>query len=91
VREAAVIAVADSKWGERPLAFVVLWHGAGGAAIGDRLCQHLGAFVESGTITRFAIPTRVIAIDALPRTSVGKIDKKYLRELHAKASTIIDG
>jgi fatty-acyl-CoA synthase len=90
VREAAVIAVADRKWGERPLAFVVLWQSDGGADLGERLCQHLDAFVANGTISRFAIPTRVMAIDALPRTSVGKIDKKHLRELHARSSTSMD-
>jgi len=90
VREAAVIAIADPKWMERPLAFVVLRQSDEGGEIGERLRRHLGAFVESGAISRFAIPTRVIAIDALPRTSVGKIDKKHLRTLYAASASITE-
>ena len=40
----------------------------------------LQGFADQGLISRFAVPERVLFVDALERTSVGKIDKKVLRE-----------
>jgi fatty-acyl-CoA synthase len=77
VSEVAVIGVPDEKWGERPLALVVLREGALDDAEGIR------AFVRShadrGVISGFAVPDRVLFVDEIDRTSVGKIDKKALR------------
>jgi fatty-acyl-CoA synthase len=72
VTEAAVIAVPDVKWGERPLACVVLSPGAELSL--DRVHECL-----AGTFARWQFPDRVEVLEALPRTSVGKIDKKALR------------
>lgn len=77
VTEASVIAVPDVKWGERPLAVVVPKPGV------TLTLAMLNVAVEQaivqGTITRYAKLDRFITIGALPRTSVGKIDKKLLR------------
>ena len=43
--------------------------------------QQVAQFCESGQISKFAIPSRVVFLDAIPRTSVGKLDKKRLREM----------
>jgi fatty-acyl-CoA synthase len=82
VDEVAVIALKDKRWGERPLALVVPRDKAGTGGTEAQIKAHLKAAANSGTIPKFAIPERFIFLDALPRTSVGKFDKKKLRETH---------
>ncbi len=77
VLEAAVIGVPDPKWDERPLAIVVLKPGQ--TVDADALKLHLKQFADQGVITKWAIPERYEFVDSLPKTSVGKIDKKVLR------------
>jgi acyl-CoA synthetase (AMP-forming)/AMP-acid ligase II len=72
VLEAAVIAVPDDKWSERPLAVVVRTAESG--ADTDELRRLLG-----DQFAKFEIPDRFVFVDALPKTSVGKFDKKVLR------------
>ncbi|MGW6025845.1 long-chain fatty acid--CoA ligase [Streptomyces sp. NPDC055099] len=76
VAEAAVVAVPDDKWGERPLATVVLKEGANleYAALRDFL---------AGTIAKWQLPERWAIVPAVPKTSVGKFDKKVLRKQYA--------
>ncbi len=76
VVEAAVIGVPDEKWGERPLAIVVTKAPAPAA---EDLIAHLKKFADDGVITHWAVPERYEFVEALPKTSVGKIDKKALR------------
>jgi fatty-acyl-CoA synthase len=73
IQEAAVIAVADAKWGERPLACVVLKSGK--SATPDELRAHLGA-----QFANWQLPDRFEFLDAIPRTSTGKFWKVKLRE-----------
>jgi fatty-acyl-CoA synthase len=79
VLEAAVIGIPDEKWGERPLAIIVPQHGAAEAVTAEAMQAHLRRFVAEGTIASWAVPDEYEVVDALPRTSVGKIDKKALR------------
>ncbi len=76
VAEASVVGVPDAKWGERPLASVVLKEGA--TATPDSLREFLG-----DKMARWQIPERWALIDAVPKTSVGKFDKKVLRKRYA--------
>jgi fatty-acyl-CoA synthase len=80
VQECAVVGVRDEKWGERPMAFVVRDAGAGVCveAIRERLMQH----VEAKRISKYAVPDaeRIAFVGEIPKTSVGKINKKLLRE-----------
>ncbi|MEU9118308.1 long-chain fatty acid--CoA ligase [Streptomyces sp. NPDC048506] len=76
VAEAAVVAVPDDKWGERPLATVVLNQGA---TIGY---EELKAFLGE-RVARWQLPERWAVIPAVPKTSVGKFDKKVLRKQYA--------
>ncbi|MEV6103233.1 long-chain fatty acid--CoA ligase [Streptomyces sp. NPDC051940] len=77
VAEAAVIAVPDEKWGERPLAAVVTVEGA--APGFEELRSFLGE-----RIARWQLPERWTVIEAVPKTSVGKFDKKTLRAQYAE-------
>jgi fatty-acyl-CoA synthase len=72
VLEAAVIAIPDEKWGERPCACVVLKPGA--ELDPDGLREFL-----SGRVAKWWLPDRVEFIDEVPKTSVGKFNKKDLR------------
>ena len=77
VAEAAVIAVADETWGERPLAILV-------ATAGEEI--DLDA-VRSGLareVARWWMPERIEILGELPKTSVGKVDKQRLRERYAR-------
>jgi fatty-acyl-CoA synthase len=72
VREAAVIAMPDERWSERPLACVVLEDGAEASA--GELRDHLAS-----RVAKWWIPDAFAFIDEVPKTSVGKFDKKVLR------------
>ncbi|WP_164273752.1 fatty acid--CoA ligase [Stenotrophomonas sp. B1-1] len=80
VSEVAVIGIADDKWGERPLPLVV--RQAGSEVSEAEIIELVAARSRTGDISRYAIPQRVRFVDALERTSVGKINKKKLRSLH---------
>jgi len=85
VLEAGVIGIPDDKWGERPLAVVVPREGYEGKLTAEALKAHLQKFVEEGVITDWSVPDDYVFVDELPKTSVGKIDKKVLRSRHAAA------
>ncbi|WP_374970408.1 fatty acid--CoA ligase [Terrabacter sp. BE26] len=76
VLEASVVGVPDEKWGERPLASVVLRPDAGVTVEGLR------EFLE-GRVAHWQVPERWALIDEVPKTSVGKFDKKVLRSRYA--------
>ncbi|HEY2551941.1 MAG TPA: long-chain fatty acid--CoA ligase, partial [Streptosporangiaceae bacterium] len=77
VTEAAVIGVPDDKWGERPLATVVLADGATVSA------AELRAFL-SAQVPRWQLPERWSFIGEVPKTSVGKFAKTRIREAYAR-------
>ncbi|MFT3815371.1 MAG: fatty acid--CoA ligase [Acidovorax sp.] len=84
VSEVAVIGVADAKWGERPLALIVAK--AGAPADPEAIRQHLRVLADAGAVSRFAIPERIQFVDAIEKTSVGKLDKKRLRQRYGTAA-----
>jgi fatty-acyl-CoA synthase len=84
VAEASVVAVPDAKWGERLLAVVV--SKAGVTITLGMLNAPVEKAIASGAITRYAKLERFEIIDQLPRTSVGKIDKKAMRAHYTEAS-----
>ncbi|WP_342630893.1 fatty acid--CoA ligase [Marinobacter alkaliphilus] len=78
VAGAAVVGVPDEKWGERPHALVTLKPGEQ-AGVED-IQSHLKQFVESGEINKWAIPEQIDFVEDIPKTSVGKINKKLIRD-----------
>ncbi|HWY25596.1 MAG TPA: AMP-binding protein, partial [Nevskia sp.] len=81
VSEVAVIGVPDEKWGERPLALVVPRPGQSVDAGAVR--RHLAGYAEKGTISKYGVPDKVLLVESLEKTSVGKLDKKLLRKKYA--------
>ena len=77
VVEAAVVAIPDPRWQERPLACLVLREGC------DVTLEQLHAHLTERGFARWQLPDRMEVIDAVPRTSVGKFDKKVLRSRFA--------
>jgi fatty-acyl-CoA synthase len=49
----------------------------------EQIRAHLQGFVERGVITSYSVPDRIVFVEALPKTSVGKLDKKVMRERYA--------
>lgn len=75
VREAAVIGVPDARWGEVPMAFVVVSDGPNDTTdIAQSLVEWLAGYKR---------PREIVVVDELPRTSVGKVDKRALRSRYA--------
>ena len=78
IAEAAVIAIPHPKWGERPLACIVVKPGQGGDA--GLLAEALGVHLLAHGFAKWQLPDRYEVIDAIPRTSTGKFSKLKLRE-----------
>jgi fatty-acyl-CoA synthase len=78
IREAAVIAIPDEKWSERPLALITETNQ------NDRPSnQELIEFL-SRDFVKYQIPTEYVFMKEIPKTSVGKFDKKEIRRLHSE-------
>jgi fatty-acyl-CoA synthase len=79
VREVAVIAAPDERWGERPLACITLMPGQ--SVSPEELRAHL-----ADRVVKWWVPDQWVFVDEVPRTTVGKHDKKLLRERNAEGS-----
>ncbi len=77
VAEAAVIGVPDAKWGERPMALVVQKPGQT-VDVGSLLTLLMG-YADKGIISKYGVPERIVFVETIAKTSVGKLNKKELR------------
>ena len=82
VSEAAVVGIPDEKWGERPLALIVLKEEHAGSITEQDIQAFFAQYVENGTIPKYAVPERIDFVTAIPKTSVGKMNKKEIRKLY---------
>jgi fatty-acyl-CoA synthase len=89
VAEAAVVGVPDEKWGERPVALVVRKGDESAPLTAEAIRRHVSDFVDRGAISRYAVPDRVHFVDAIPKTSVGKLDKKVIRAKLLEQDTVV--
>ncbi|MET1001635.1 MAG: long-chain fatty acid--CoA ligase [Acidimicrobiia bacterium] len=83
VVEASVIGVPDPRWDERPLACVVKKSGSSVTP------EDLAAFLAD-RVAKWQVPERFAFIDEVPKTSVGKFDKKVLRASHEKGDLVVE-
>ncbi len=81
VSEAAVVGVNDEKWGERPIALLTLKPDYEGKVAEEDVKGFLKRFAEEGVISRWAVPDRIYIVDEIPKTSVGKMNKKEIKNL----------
>lgn len=79
VSENAVVGVPDTKWGERPLAQIVLKEEDKGKVSEDDIKEFIAGFVEKGIIPKYGIPEKIHFVDSIAKTGVGKINKKVIR------------
>lgn len=80
VSEAAVVGIPHEKWGERPAALIVLKSDETDRVQPEDFRGFLMQFVELGVISKWAVPDSFRFVESIPRTSVGKIDKKVIRD-----------
>jgi fatty-acyl-CoA synthase len=74
VVEVAAVGMPDARWGERPVVLVVAK-----AEVEAAARAAVSAAIAAGRLSKWAAPERVITVDSIPKTSVGKIDKKAIR------------
>jgi fatty-acyl-CoA synthase len=65
--------------------------GEGSAVTEDEIREHVMGYAERGAISRFAVPDRVLFVEAIEKTSVGKIDKKLLRQKYGEGADEASG
>ncbi|MGO9016881.1 MAG: fatty acid--CoA ligase [Syntrophobacteraceae bacterium] len=80
VSEAAVVGAPDDRWGERPYAMVTIKEEHKGKVSEVDLKAFFQDFVKRGVISKWGIPDKVVVVDSIPKTSVGKLDKKEIRK-----------
>lgn len=83
VGEVAAIGIPDEKWGERPIVIVVPRADHAGGISADELKAIVREQADQGVVSSWAVPDRVEIVDEIPKTSVGKINKKLLRQQYS--------
>lgn len=82
VLESAAIGAPDEKWGERPLMIITLKPDYQDQVTEEELKQFMQKFAEQGKLPKYGVPDRYVFVDTIPKTSVGKLDKKVLRKTY---------
>ncbi len=80
VSESAIVGTPDEKWGERPVALVILNPDFNDKVSEDDLRAFMMEFVKQSIISKWAVPDRFHIVEEIPKTSVGKLNKKMIRE-----------
>ncbi|MCF0057205.1 long-chain fatty acid--CoA ligase [Dyadobacter sp. CY356] len=80
VGEVAVVGLPDARWGERPHALIIPKAGFQNMLTPEMIKNKMQKDVESGKIKKWYVPDQIIFVTEIPKTSVGKIDKKKIRK-----------
>ena len=83
VLESAAVGIPDAKWGERPLMLIVLKADPETTVDAQALKEHMAAAAADGLLPKYGVPDKYVVVDEIPKTSVGKIDKKTIRHAYA--------
>ncbi|MEC5211198.1 fatty-acyl-CoA synthase [Psychrobacter sp. PL15] len=87
VADVSVIGIRDPQWGERPLALVVLKPDCQETS-SDDIKAIADQAVSKGIIPKYGVPSEFKFVDELPKTSVGKHDKKLMREMYGNQTGV---
>jgi fatty-acyl-CoA synthase len=74
--------VPDEKWGERPMMIVVLKPGFIGKVGAEDLKRHMQQAAQDGKLPKYGVPDRYEFVEEIAKTSVGKLDKKLMRQAY---------
>jgi fatty-acyl-CoA synthase len=85
ISEAAVIGVPDERWGERPMALIVPKPDYVDTLTEDDIKAHVQSYADKGVVSKWAVPSRMCTLAALDKTSVGKLDKKLMRQKYTQS------
>lgn len=80
VAEVAVVGLPDPRWGERPHALIVAKPQATSYLTAELVRSSMQVDVDSGRLKKWYVPDKIIFVNEIPKTSVGKIDKKKIRK-----------
>jgi fatty-acyl-CoA synthase len=80
VSEGSVIGVPDERWGERPVAMVVIKEEFKDTITPESIKAFFMEFVEKGVISKWGVPDKIFFLNNLPKTSVGKLNKRQMRQ-----------
>jgi len=80
VEDVAAIGLPHPKWGERPVLVIQAPEHSDKELLSSRVLEKIQSRIDAGELSKWAIPDELIFIDSLPKTSVGKLDKKLLRQ-----------
>ena len=81
-----MIGIPDEKWGERPFGLVVKDSDHASRVLEADIKAHLQAFAARGVISKYGIPEKIQFVDGLAKTSVGKVDKRVLRQTYRQVA-----
>ena len=87
VKEVAAIGVKDSKWGERPIIIVAKITRENTEDINKRIIERISNEIKKGALSKWAMPDKIEYVKEIEKTSVGKINKKLLREKYKFINT----
>jgi fatty-acyl-CoA synthase len=83
VLESAAIGIPDTKWGERPLMLISLRPNLSETVDASDLKKHMTEAAAQGLLPKYAVPDKYVILDEIPKTSVGKMDKKAIRKKYS--------
>ena len=87
VKEVAAIGIKDAKWGERPIIIVAKIARENTEDINKRIRERISNEIKKGALSKWAMPDKIEYVKEIEKTSVGKINKKLLREKYKFINT----